>query len=204
MGRDARRIPRAQLRGVITRRLPGRRVQRGFSPRVYSSNAGCARRRGIFALSKTFFRGNTDVFQGKMARRSVKRPAVRVCWALKEYTPVSRWLTAPSFRGGLGAREDLGAPRPSPPQWVPWGPSPSGGGFLSPFKNENPELHTGAPGFILLLNTWRRRGSYGRGDSRCQSGGCRRGRAGRGNCGSAGRLSAGRPRGSRRRGPAGR
>ena len=37
-------------------------------------------------LSKTFFRRNTDVFQGKMARRSVKRPAVRVRWELEEYT----------------------------------------------------------------------------------------------------------------------
>ena len=46
--------------------------------RVYSSNSQCDRQRGIFALSKTFFRRNTDVFQGKMAQRSVKRPAVRV------------------------------------------------------------------------------------------------------------------------------
>ena len=46
--------------------------------RVYSSNSQCDRQRGIFALSKTFFRRNTDVFQGKMAQRSVKRPAVRL------------------------------------------------------------------------------------------------------------------------------
>ena len=46
--------------------------------RVYSSNSQCDRQRGIFALSKTFFRRNTDVFQGKMAQHSVKRPAVRV------------------------------------------------------------------------------------------------------------------------------
>ena len=54
--------------------------------RVYSSNSQCDRQRGIFALSKTFFRRNTDVFQGKMAQRSVKRPAVRVRWELEEYT----------------------------------------------------------------------------------------------------------------------
>ena len=48
------------------------------SSRVYSSNSQCDRPRGIFALRKTFFRRNTDVFQGKMTRRSVKRPAVRV------------------------------------------------------------------------------------------------------------------------------
>ena len=36
-------------------------------------------------LSKTFFRRNTDVFQGKMARRSVKRPAVRVRWEFSYY-----------------------------------------------------------------------------------------------------------------------
>ena len=40
----------------------------------------------IFALNKTFFRRNTDVFQGKMTRRSAKRPAARVRWALEEYT----------------------------------------------------------------------------------------------------------------------
>ena len=37
-------------------------------------------------MSKTFFRRNTDVFQGKMVQRSVKRPAVRVRWELEEYT----------------------------------------------------------------------------------------------------------------------
>jgi hypothetical protein len=37
-------------------------------------------------LSKTFFRRNTDVFQGKMVQRSVKRPAVRVRWELEECT----------------------------------------------------------------------------------------------------------------------
>ena len=43
-----------------------------------SENSQCDRQRGIFALSKTFYRRNTDVFQGKMTRHSVKRPAVRV------------------------------------------------------------------------------------------------------------------------------
>ncbi len=32
------------------------------------------------------FRRNTDVFQGKMTRRTAKRPAVRVRWELEEYT----------------------------------------------------------------------------------------------------------------------
>ena len=31
-------------------------------------------------MRKTFFRRNTDVFQGKMTRRTAKRPAVRVRW----------------------------------------------------------------------------------------------------------------------------
>ena len=54
--------------------------------RVYSSNSRCDRQRGIFALRKTFFCRNTDVFQGKMTRRTAKRPAVRVRWELEEYT----------------------------------------------------------------------------------------------------------------------
>ena len=37
-------------------------------------------------MRKTFFRRNTDVFQGKMTRRTAKRPAVRVRWELEEYT----------------------------------------------------------------------------------------------------------------------
>ena len=37
-------------------------------------------------LRKTFFRRNPDVFQGKMTRRTAKRPAVRVRWELEEYT----------------------------------------------------------------------------------------------------------------------
>ena len=37
-------------------------------------------------MSKTFFRGNPDVFQGKMTRLTAKRPAVRVRWELEEYT----------------------------------------------------------------------------------------------------------------------
>ena len=37
-------------------------------------------------LSKTFFRRNTVVFQGKTARFSAKRTAVRVRWQLEEYT----------------------------------------------------------------------------------------------------------------------
>jgi len=34
---------------------------------VYSSNSQCDRQRGFFALTKTFFRRKTGVFQGKMA-----------------------------------------------------------------------------------------------------------------------------------------
>jgi len=65
----------------------GQGSRRRFSLfRVYSSNSQCDRQRGIFALSKTFFRRNTDVFQGKMSQRSVKRPAVWVRWELEEYT----------------------------------------------------------------------------------------------------------------------
>ena len=37
-------------------------------------------------MRKTFFRRNTDVFQGKMTRRTAKRPDVRVRWELEEYT----------------------------------------------------------------------------------------------------------------------
>ena len=36
------------------------------------------------ASCKTFFRRNTDVFQGKMVQRSVKRSAVRVRWELSD------------------------------------------------------------------------------------------------------------------------
>ncbi len=39
-----------------------------------------------FCVEQDIFRRNTDVFQGKMAQRSVKRPAVRVRWELEEYT----------------------------------------------------------------------------------------------------------------------
>jgi hypothetical protein len=35
-------------------------------------------------LRKTFFRRNTDVFQGKMTRRNAKRPAVRVRWEFSD------------------------------------------------------------------------------------------------------------------------
>ena len=60
----------------------GTRHQRSF--RVYSSNSQCDRQRGIFALRKTFFRRNADVFQEKMTRRGVKRPAVRVRWGFSD------------------------------------------------------------------------------------------------------------------------
>ena len=49
-----------------------------------SENSQCDRQREIFALSKTFFRRNTDVFQGKMVQRSVKRSAVRVRWEFSD------------------------------------------------------------------------------------------------------------------------
>ena len=68
--------------------------------RVYSSNSQCDRQQGIFALSKTFFRRNTDVFQGKMAQCSVKRAAVRVRWELEEYTLSHRYAERlPFFEG---------------------------------------------------------------------------------------------------------
>ena len=35
-------------------------------------------------MRKTFFRRNTDVFQGKMARHTAKRPAVRVRWEFSD------------------------------------------------------------------------------------------------------------------------
>ena len=54
--------------------------------RVYLKTENVTGNEEFFALSKTFFRRNTDVFQEKMTRRGVKRPAVRVCWALEEYT----------------------------------------------------------------------------------------------------------------------
>jgi len=41
-------------------------------------------------LSKTFFRRNTVVFQGKMVQLSAKRTAVRVRWQLGECTPGNR------------------------------------------------------------------------------------------------------------------
>ena len=49
-----------------------------------SENSWCDRQRGIFTLRKTFFRRNTDVFQGKMTRRTAKRPAVRVRWEFSD------------------------------------------------------------------------------------------------------------------------
>ena len=71
---------------------------------MYSSNSQCDRQRGIFALSKTFFRGNTDVFQGKMAQRSVKRPTIRVRWELEEYTlkTFRKWRKKSPRLAGIG------------------------------------------------------------------------------------------------------
>ena len=42
-------------------------------------------------MRKTFFRRNTDVFQGKMTRRTAKRPAVRVRWEFSD-TPYAQTL----------------------------------------------------------------------------------------------------------------
>ena len=72
------------------------------SARVHSSNSQCDRQRGIFALSKTFFRRNTDVFQGKMARRSVKRSAARVRLEFSD-TPLTNIFntTCSSIQKGL-------------------------------------------------------------------------------------------------------
>ena len=76
-------LPNGQRRIFLDRE--GKRL-----PRVYSSNSQCDRQREIFALSKTFFRRNTDVFQGKMVQLSAKRTAVRVRWQLGECTPGNR------------------------------------------------------------------------------------------------------------------
>ena len=54
--------------------------------RVYLKTHDVTGQRGIFALRKTFFRRNTDVFQGKMTRRTAKRPAVRVALGVFRYT----------------------------------------------------------------------------------------------------------------------
>ena len=42
-------------------------------------------------MRKTFFRRNTDVFQGKMTQRTAKRPAVRVRWEFSD-TPYAQTL----------------------------------------------------------------------------------------------------------------
>ena len=76
--------------------------------RVYSSNSQCDRQRGIFALSKTFFRRNTDVFQGKMTRHGVKRPAVRVRWEFSD-TPIA-YHAAHQFPSAKG-QSRMGLPR---------------------------------------------------------------------------------------------
>ena len=68
--------PRPQGRGC-----PNRSKVYLKTPNVTGSEGG--------ALRKALFRRNTAVFQGKMAQRSVKRPAVRVRWALEEYTLMS-------------------------------------------------------------------------------------------------------------------
>ena len=58
----------------------GEVVAHKLPPGGYSSNWRCDRQRGFFTLSKTFFRRNTVVFQGKMTQLSAKRTAVRVRW----------------------------------------------------------------------------------------------------------------------------
>ena len=60
-------------------RSPQKSCAHRSARRVYSSNSQCDRQRGFFALSKTFFRRNTDVFQGKMAlteREKARCPGV--------------------------------------------------------------------------------------------------------------------------------
>ena len=50
-------------------------------------------------MRKTFFCRNTDVFQGKMTRRTAKRPAVRVRWEFSD-TP---YAEPKNFRNPVGA-----------------------------------------------------------------------------------------------------
>ena len=52
-------------------------------------------------MRKTFFRRNTAVFQGKLARCTAKRPAVRVRWELEEYTLKN--APDPTVRGVIDA-----------------------------------------------------------------------------------------------------
>ena len=63
-------------------------------------------------MRKTFFRRNTDVFQGKMVQRSVKRSAVRVRWEFSD-TPYNlncyynslKALLAHMIEAGLSSKE---------------------------------------------------------------------------------------------------
>ena len=94
----------APERTARRRRFRGSAARAGWSrpwmgaladARVYSSNSQCDRQRGIFALRKTFFRRNTDVFQEKMTRRGVKRPAVQVRWGFQIHPRASGRACAP-------------------------------------------------------------------------------------------------------------
>ena len=55
--------------------------------RVYSSNSQCDRQRGIFALSKTFFRRNTVVFHGK-CHSAVRKGTLSGCVGIWKNTPL--------------------------------------------------------------------------------------------------------------------
>lgn len=85
-GQHLQREERGVIQALKQQGLSNRAIARDLkcSPRVYLKNSQCDRKRGIFALSKTFFRRNTDVFQGKMVQRSVKRSAVRVRWEFSD------------------------------------------------------------------------------------------------------------------------
>ena len=89
-------------------------------------------------LSKTFFRRNTVVFQGKTARFSAKRTAVRVRWQLEEYTldvverkptvlrsddmnPNCNYTTT----GGCSCTQPANTCPPSPPNPCPPPPPPA-------------------------------------------------------------------------------
>ena len=83
-GRPAkhRRMRRNILRTDFAR---GRSPRANFlTPRVYLKTENVTGSEEFSRCARHFFRRNTDVFQGKMTRRGVKRPAVRVRWEFSD------------------------------------------------------------------------------------------------------------------------
>ena len=58
-------------------------------PRVYLKTHDVTGSEGFLRCARHFFAGILDVFQGKMTRRTAKRPAVRVRWEFSD-TPYKR------------------------------------------------------------------------------------------------------------------